>query len=151
MRWSDTILTEVKRNLIENGLTSATDASDLIGVMRAFFSESLVTGFDDLIDSMPNNPKDRHVLAVAVHAHAEMIVTENLRDFGENALAPYAIEALSIDRFLVMLLDQSAAMMTRIILEQADDLDSPPMAPEQLLDVLESWAPAFSHAVRRNL
>ena len=151
LRWSDAILSEVERNLIQNGLTSSVDASDLIGVMRAFFPEALVTGFDDLIDEMTNAPKDRHVLAAAVHAHAEIVVTENLRDFGEGALVPYAIEAHSIEAFLLTLFDRSAETMIRIVLEQAADLDFPPMTPGDLLDNLASWAPSFSRSVRQRL
>lgn len=151
LRWSDAILSEVARNLIENDLTSADDASDLIDVMRVFFPEALMTGFDDLIDTMTNDPKDRHVLAAAVHAHAKIIVTENLRDFGEETLAPYAIEAQSIEAFLVALFDHSAETMTRIIHEQAADLDFPPMTPDELLDELASWAPSFSRLVRQRV
>jgi hypothetical protein len=38
-----------------------------------------------------NDPKDRHVLAAAVRANAEVIVTFNIRDFPEPALKPYDI------------------------------------------------------------
>ena len=150
-RWSDAILDEVERNLVENGLTSADDASDLIAVMRDVFPEALVSEFDDLIDMMPNNPKDRHVLAAAVYAHADIIVTENLRDFGDDVLAPYAITALSIDEFLVTLWDRSPKAMTHIVREQAADLDFPPMTPDELLEVLASWALTFTSRVRPQL
>jgi predicted nucleic acid-binding protein len=151
LRWSDTILREVERNLIENGLTSAEDAHDLASVMRAFFPEAMVTGFDELIEAMTNDPKDRHVLAAAVHAQAEVIVTENLRDFAAGSLAAYAIEAQSIEAFLLTLFDRSRDAMTRIIREQAADLDSPPMTPDELLDELASWTPSFSRLVRQRL
>jgi predicted nucleic acid-binding protein len=149
VRWSDAILDEVERNLFENGLTSAIGAHDLISVMRAFFPEALVTGFDGLIDTMPIHPKDRHVLAAAVHAHAEIIVTENLRDFDVAALAQYSIDPLSIDDFLVARFDQSPETMIQIIREQAGDLDSPPITPDDLLGILSTWAPTFVDRVRQ--
>lgn len=149
LRWSAEILDEVERNLVENDLTTAGDARDLINIMRGFFPEALVSGFEGLIDAMPVNSKDRHVLAAAVHAHAEIIVTENLRDFSEQAMAPYAIAAQSIDDFLVSLAERSPALLAQIVNEQAADLESPPVTLDDLLDTLAGWAPVFSENIRR--
>ncbi|MDQ3540507.1 MAG: PIN domain-containing protein [Chloroflexota bacterium] len=144
LRWSDAILDEVNRNLIEKRMTTANDAHDLIAVMRSFFPEALVSGFEGLIRTMTNDPKDRHVLAAAVHAQAGIIVTENGRDFREDALLPYGIEAHSIDMFLMHLIDRASGTMTQIIREQAADLDYPPMTTDELLNDIALWAPEFS-------
>jgi hypothetical protein len=61
--------------------------------MRRHFPEAMVSGYEELIDQMDNDPKDRHVLAAAVVAGAEFIVTANLRDFPARALEPRAVEA----------------------------------------------------------
>ena len=53
-----------------------------------------------LIDGMTNHPKARHVLAAAVRANAEVIVTFNLADFPEQALKAYDIAAIHPDEFL---------------------------------------------------
>ena len=50
---------------------------------------------------MTNHPKDRHVLAAAVRANAEVIVTFNLNDFAEPALKPYDIAPIHPDEFLL--------------------------------------------------
>jgi hypothetical protein len=52
---------------------------------------------------MTNDPGDRHVLAAAVFAGASLIVTFNLKDFSEKALAPWQIEAQHPDTFLCTL------------------------------------------------
>jgi predicted nucleic acid-binding protein len=36
-----------------------------------------VTGYESLIGSMTNHPKDRHVLAAAVAGRADVLVTES--------------------------------------------------------------------------
>jgi hypothetical protein len=51
---------------------------------------------------MPNEPKDRHVTAAAVKIGAQVIVTENLKDF---RTLPEGIEAQSADEFLCCLFD----------------------------------------------
>ena len=39
-------------------------------------------------------PDDVHVLAAAIAGHADCIVTANLKDFPENALAPFGIQVI---------------------------------------------------------
>jgi predicted nucleic acid-binding protein len=151
LRWSENILDEVYRNLVEHRLTTADDARNLLDVMRSFFPEALVSGYDHLMAIMTNDLKDHHVLAAAVHTHADIIVTENFNDFPAPTLSPYGIEAQAIDTFLVNLHDRSPASMARIIREQAADLDYPPMTPAELLDGLESWASAFVQRIRQHI
>src|SRR5438445_2205186 len=61
--WSDAILAEVRRNLVRTDMASDEQAARLVSVMSAAFPEALITGHESLIDSMPNDPKDRHVVA----------------------------------------------------------------------------------------
>ncbi|KWV30280.1 PIN domain-containing protein [Micromonospora rifamycinica] len=90
--WTRAILDEVRRNLPPSVLGAK--AERRVEVMREHFPTAMVSGYEPLIAEMTDDPKDRHVLAAAVAADAEVIVTANLRDFPDHALAPYAIEAL---------------------------------------------------------
>lgn len=45
------------------------------------FPEASIVGYEALIDSMTNHPKDRLVLAAAVVAQSVSLVTFNLMDF----------------------------------------------------------------------
>lgn len=147
LHWSEDILTEVERNLIEHGMTSADDARYLIDTMRTYFEEAAVEGYQTIVSSMPNQSKDRHVLAAAVVVNAEVIVTSNLRDFPEDALKPYGIEAQSPDEFLENLFDLDPDGMTRIIVEQARDLNSPQMTVDDVLRAIGQHAPRFAQLV----
>jgi len=75
LHWSDAILVEVYRNLIETGRASQRQAQRLIATMQEAFPDATVTGFESLVDRMANDPKDRHVLAAAVVTGARVIVT----------------------------------------------------------------------------
>jgi hypothetical protein len=58
--------------------------------MNEAVRDCLVTGYEDLIESLTlPDPDDRHVLAAAIRAGAEVIVTYNLKDFSPEALARF--------------------------------------------------------------
>ena len=59
--------------------------------------DSLVSGYEPLIAalSLPD-PDDRHVLAAAIAGRCDVIVTQNLEDFPDAALAPFIAPGSSI-------------------------------------------------------
>ena len=67
---------------------------------------------------MPVNKKDRHVLALAVHIAAPIIVNGNLRDFPSDLCGQHGVEALSSDQFLASYMqadqDHSADLLRAI-------------------------------------
>ena len=73
--------------------------------MQGAFPESMVAEeqINALEAAMTNAPEDRHVLAAAVAASAEVIVTFNLNDFPTEACRPHEIEAMHPDEFLLIL------------------------------------------------
>lgn len=87
VHWTDEILDEVRRNLIETGRSTEANAQRLLQEMKTHFPEATVQGYSRLVASMTNDPKDRHVLAAAVRSQSQIIVTQNLRDFPDEALA----------------------------------------------------------------
>ncbi|NJN13586.1 MAG: hypothetical protein HC815_39095 [Richelia sp. RM1_1_1] len=52
-----------------------------------------------LTEIMTNDPGDRHVLAAAVVAKADIIVTSNLKDFREKDLVSWGVKAQSPSGF----------------------------------------------------
>lgn len=74
--------------------------------MDRHFPDALVVGFEALINgiSLPD-PRDRHVLAAAIKGQADVIVTQNLKDFPQEQLDPYRIEAQHPDDFALSLRD----------------------------------------------
>jgi predicted nucleic acid-binding protein len=88
--WSADILAELRRNFVEAGI-SVDRVDRRIANMSHSFPDAMVTGYESLMEGLANDPKDRHVLAAAVRANAEVIVTFNLRDFPEPALKPYDV------------------------------------------------------------
>jgi predicted nucleic acid-binding protein len=144
--WSETILEETTRNLVATGTISLEQANRLRDAMTAAFPEAMVTDFDHLIHAMPNQEKDRHVAAAAEKVGAQVIVTNNLRDF--EAL-PEGIEAQSPDEFLSNLfdLDLDRDGMVSLLREQAKALRNPPRTLAELIAGLAKTVPDFAAEV----
>ena len=69
--------------------------------MVRHFPGAMATGHHSLVDAMTNHPKDRRVLAAAARGRADLIVTQNTRDFPDGAVARYDIEVVGQDSFLL--------------------------------------------------
>ena len=77
------------------------------------------------------------MLAAAIVGHADVIVTRNLRDFPDDALEPYNIEAQHPDEFVRHLLDLAPVLVVDAVLAQQAALTNPPVAMPELLAVFE--------------
>jgi hypothetical protein len=116
------------------------------------FPDALVTGYESLVDGMRNAPKDHHVLAAAVRANAEVLVTFNVRDFPEPALKPYDITAVHPDEFLLDQLDLYPGVTVEVLRQQAAAYRREPRTVPGILVLLErSGVPQFAAEVRRHL
>jgi hypothetical protein len=124
-RWSEQILEEVERNLIRDFAVPPAKAERRIAAMRRFFPESMVHGHERLIGRMRNAVEDRHVLAAAVHCRARYLVTYNGRDFPAEALAPYPLEAIDPDRFLLRLWAKDPFTVMDALRAQSSDIGRP--------------------------
>jgi predicted nucleic acid-binding protein len=146
--WSDEILEETRRNLVKSAAVPEDSATRLIATMKAAFPEARVTGYESLVASMRNDPKDTHVSAAAVKAGAQVIVTSNLSDFQD---LPEGIEAQSPDEFLGNLFDLDRDCLVDLLREQAAALRRPPRSFEELIAGLAKVVPDFVASVRAHL
>ncbi len=99
--------------------------------------DCLVTGYEPLIPALRlPDENDRHVLASAIVGHCDVIVTQNLKDFPDAALAPYGIEAQHPDEFLCNYLDLSPGVFCEAIRKVRTRLRHPPYTVEEYLAIL---------------
>ena len=139
-RWTGAIHGEWVRNVLKNNpALSAERLARTQELMDGAVRDCLVTGYEDLIDSLSlPDPGDRHVLAAAVRTAAEVIVTFNLKDFPPAELARYGVAAVHPDDFLADLLDAAPEGVRAVVRRQREGLRNPPKSAEELLATLES-------------
>jgi predicted nucleic acid-binding protein len=104
--WSKPIIDDLGRTLLEDRRIDAAGWERLAHAL-AGVPDALQEVPQDLIDRMTNDPGDRHVLAAAVAAGADFLITRNLRDFAREDCDPWGIEVLTPDAFLMALYRQS--------------------------------------------
>jgi predicted nucleic acid-binding protein len=108
-RWSEKILSEAEgaiERMIQKRVPESTDASiraaKAVADMKRAFPESCVDDAYKVYEGGVKLPDegDRHVLAAAIHCRASTIVTDNLKHFPKEQLAPHNLEAKSADDFI---------------------------------------------------
>jgi hypothetical protein len=139
-RWTDTIHDEWLRSVLkDNPQLSPERLARTRALMNEAVRDCLVTGYEDLIESLTlPDADDRHVLAAAIRAGAEVIVTKNLKDFPPETLSRFGIEAMHPDDFLVSLLGLAPGLVCAAVKRQRESLRNPPRSVEELLNTLES-------------
>jgi predicted nucleic acid-binding protein len=127
LHWSERILDETRRHLVERNVATfgerrvaAVDrtlgrVTDALEQARAgsLVPEAEIAAHEP---HMPNDPKDRHVLAAAVAAGATVVITTNIRHFAADDPASVGITPQTPDEFLTSLLDDTTidAAMTAL-------------------------------------
>jgi predicted nucleic acid-binding protein len=144
--WSQKIIDEVIGNLVKGGILSQEKAKNLERTIKIAFPEAMVEVPVALEQAMTNDPKDRHVLAAALTARADIIVTNNLKDFKENDLAPWNIIAQSPDEFLSDLLEECPDSIVDLLQQQSQKYKNPPKTFTELIDFLgkKAGTPKFA-------
>jgi predicted nucleic acid-binding protein len=139
-RWTERILDEcfesirrVRPDLAPERLVRTRD------LLNRAVPDCRVTGFERLVKglSLPD-PDDRHVLAAAIRARADVIVTFNLSDFPVGELSRFGVEARHPDEFVLGLLDLDPQTVCTAVREQAAALRNPPQSIVNLLDTLHA-------------
>jgi hypothetical protein len=143
--WSELILNEVTRNLIKKRNMNGIQAAHLQEELTKAFPEAAVSVPDKLIEQMTNKEGDRHVVAAAIVAHAQVIVTFNLKHFEQRDLYPWNVEAQHPDLFLSHLFDLDPPLFLQIIEEQSGDLTD--VSVKDLLIGLRKHVPTFAAQV----
>jgi predicted nucleic acid-binding protein len=150
---TETILDETFRNLRTN--RPDLDAGRLErtrDAMKGAVRDCMILGYEPLIDAVQlPDPDDRHVLAAAIRAKAQVIVTFNLKDFPREALTPWDVEAVHPDAFLEAQIDLNPQIVYAVLQRIADSCKKPPLTVADLLVRLERTGLVASVAALRAL
>lgn len=140
-RWSQDILAETERTHLNDLGWPPNIAANFQSAVRAAFPEALVSDYQPFIEQCRNDPKDRHVLACAIKAEAEVITTFNMKDFPPESLLPWKTKAIHPQDYLLTLYSMDPVVVLHKIEEIARKRDVP---LEDHLISLGAFLPLFS-------
>ena len=137
-KWTDAIHDEWIRNLLANRRDLSVERLQRTrDLMNLSIMDCLVYGYEHLIPavSLPDE-NDRHVIAAAIHCHADAIVTFNLKGFPGDELSKYNLEAVHPDEFIRSLFDLNDSAVVIAAQRCHKKLRNPPKTAEEYLDTL---------------
>lgn len=139
VRWSEQILDECFDNLLlDRPDLSRERLSRTRGLMNKAIRDALVVGYERHIGGLAlPDPGDRHVLAAAIEANAEVILTFNLKDFPSSSLLPHGVVALHPDEWLLEVIERAPSRVLAVLEAQAAQAQRPPNTLEGLFLALE--------------
>lgn len=142
-KWTEEILDEVFRNLKHDRPDLSRARLDRTRrLMGDAVPDAMVSGHMPLIDGLElPDPDDRHVLAAAIRARAQIIVTFDLDDFPEDKLAEWNIEAKHPDDFLIDQFHLDAIKVHQAVQSVADSWSNPPGTFNDVPDSLQRSDP----------
>ena len=117
--WSEQILSEMAKTLRTKLHRSPTDVAWRRQQMNHAFPEAMVSVPSELLRAVECIPdaEDRHVLAAAIMARANTIVTQNTKHFPKDCLEKYGVLCQTADDFLI----HQYHLCPQLILDKLDD------------------------------
>lgn len=150
-RWTNKIHDEWINNLLKNRPDLTREQLERT---RKLINERvlncLVSDYEDFMKviTLPDQ-NDAHVLAAAIKAEAEMIVTYNTKDFPEKILRKYEIEALHPDTFLRVQLELNLSLVLSSVKNIRERLKKPPVSSSDYLTTLSLHLPQTVSVLRK--
>lgn len=137
-KWTDRIHEEWIRNVIKNRPDLSRDGLDKTkNLMNKAVLDCLVTNHEELEHGLKlPDVNDRHVLAAAIVAGCDVIVTFNIKDFPSAELDKYSIEAQHPDDFLMHLTNLNEIQFCSAFKSTRKRLKNPPKSKDEYLDTL---------------
>lgn len=149
-RWSNMIHDEWIRNLLKNRPDlQVEDLGRTRTQMNLAVPDCLVDGFDALIAGITLPDKDdRHVVAAAIMARADVIVTFNEKDFPADVIAPFRLHTRHPDDFLVETFSLGPEDVAEAVINDFLHYHAPPLTFDSYRDSLaKAGVPNFSKAI----
>lgn len=138
-RWSETtICREFEPAVIKAAKLTPEKAAYQRERIEEAFPEGMIVEDPALVDSLTlPDPNDRHVFAAAIQTKATLIVTQNLKDYPQDALGAHQIEPISADGFIADCIDLAGAEAIAALRELRERFRRPELDAEAFLRLVE--------------
>lgn len=138
-KWTDRIHEEWIRSVLKNRQDLTREKLERTrDLMNLHARDCLVEGYEYRIPSLTlPDPDDRHVLAAAIQAQADAIVTLNLKHYPDSVLQPHGTNAQHPDDFVTSLIVIDESAVCSAVRQHRKSLQKPPKTVKEYLETLE--------------
>ncbi|WP_297691170.1 PIN domain-containing protein [uncultured Eudoraea sp.] len=135
-KWSNHIFDEWEKVMKEKGV-SEEQIKKRTNMANLAFPDALVSNYEPLIETLTlPDLKDRHVMAAAIKTNANVIVTNNLKDFPEEYLATFGLSVKSADDFITDIIDLNHDKAVEAFRKLVLNRRNPDLDEFEVLDIL---------------
>lgn len=135
-KWSEHIFDEWAE-VMRREKVSEVEIQKRIDVATQAFPDAIVKNYTPLIKGLElPDEDDKHVLAAAIKTNANIIVTNNLKDFPEEYLATFGLTAKGVDDFITDIIDLNHEKAVEAFRAMVLNRKKPEMDEFEVLDIL---------------
>jgi predicted nucleic acid-binding protein len=136
-KWSNHIFDEWREVMLRRDV-SPEEIEKRVHKATLAFPDALVKQYEGLIEVL-NLPdmKDRHVLAAAIKTNADLIVSNNIKDFPEKILNSFGVKIKTADDFLTDLIDLNSETAIEAFKEMVLNKKNPDLDEYEVLKQLK--------------
>lgn len=148
--WSDELLAEAERVLIESKPLRPEQAAVWVGYLRDAFPSGRVdlANVELELSGLSEDSDDAHVCALALAGEASYLFTFD-RGYLRDALAAHGVEVVSPDVFLAQAIEDEPAAFEALLEEQAEQWGGGRPIAELLAALERAQVPVFAGKARR--
>ncbi len=137
-KWSEHIFDEWADVMKRKGV-SEEEISKRMTRANFAFPDALVPNYSGLISGLKlPDPDDCHVLAAAIKTNANVIVTNNIKDFPKEYLSSFGLSAKTADDFLTDIIDLNPEEAVKAFKEMVLYRRNPDLDEYEVLDILRN-------------
>jgi predicted nucleic acid-binding protein len=137
-KWSSNIFDEWVSVMIRKGIDKD-EAIKRTDKMNLAFPDALVHNYEPLIESLKlPDINDRHVLAAAIKTNADLIITNNLKDFPEDYLSSFGLKTKTPDDFFTDIIDLNHDISVLAFKKLVLNKKNPPFNEYDVLDIFRN-------------
>ena len=136
-KWSKHIFDEWEDVMRRNKISEA-EIKKRTGRADQAFPDAFVENYEEIIPSLTlPDEKDRHVLAAAIKVNANLIVTNNIKDFPKEYLAEFSLSAKKADDFLTDIIDLNQEIAVKAFRDLVMNRRNPDLDEFQVLEAFK--------------
>jgi len=134
-KWSKNIFSEWIDVMKRKGVEEA-EALKRVNRMNQAFPDALVDNYEPLIKNLDlPDLDDRHVLAAAIKTNADLIITNNLKDFPQENLSRFGLKAKIPDDFFTDIIDLNKELSLAAFRKLVLNKKNPPLDEYEVLEI----------------